>query len=354
MLEKAKKILFYAGVGKEEYEWVKSKIYYANRIVIVTFSAIASLMILAMCLLSMFINSTSQNMLVYIGGLICSMALFSITFFYAKKSTWVMVPLVYISYSIFLIYGLVIGTITNPTQQTVTFMVMLVFLPMLFIDRSYRSILAILFYMVLFIILCFFRKSGDVLSTDVMDAIIFGCLGMISGMIVNHIKVRSYVLEKKLHDASRYDMLTQMNNRNSFETDMPLYEAKFQEQLICIYVDVNGLHELNNIKGHAMGDKMLQFVAECMKKYFGRESTYRVGGDEFIAFAVDEEEIIIQEKLLHMTTEIEEEGYHIAAGMECHKKNELNMEELVKAAEAEMYQHKSRYYNEGSNDRRKR
>ena len=31
---------------------------------------------------------------------------------------------------------------------------------------------------------------------------------------------------------------------------------------ICVYIDANGLHELNNERGHEAGDLMLRFVAE--------------------------------------------------------------------------------------------
>ena len=33
---------------------------------------------------------------------------------------------------------------------------------------------------------------------------------------------------------------------------------------ICVYIDANGLHELNNERGHEAGDLMLRFVAESL------------------------------------------------------------------------------------------
>ena len=47
---------------------------------------------------------------------------------------------------------------------------------------------------------------------------------------------------------------------------------------ICVYIDANGLHELNNERGHEAGDLMLRFVAESLMEQFPKGSLYRVGG----------------------------------------------------------------------------
>ena len=42
-----------------------------------------------------------------------------------------------------------------------------------------------------------------------------------------------------------------------------------------IYIDINDLHELNNTKGHKAGDEMLQYIAEVMRKQFGKHLPHR-------------------------------------------------------------------------------
>ena len=44
---------------------------------------------------------------------------------------------------------------------------------------------------------------------------------------------------------------------------------------ICVYIDANGLHELNNERGHEAGDLMLRFVAESLMEQFPKGSLYR-------------------------------------------------------------------------------
>ncbi len=47
------------------------------------------------------------------------------------------------------------------------------------------------------------------------------------------------------------------------------------------------MHLVNNTRGHKAGDLMLCAVATTVRKMFGKSHTYRIGGDEFVAFATD-------------------------------------------------------------------
>ena len=61
---------------------------------------------------------------------------------------------------------------------------------------------------------------------------------------------------------------------------------------ICVYIDANGLHELNNERGHEAGDLMLRFVAESLMEQFPKGSLCRVGGDEFVVFPAPAENAV--------------------------------------------------------------
>ena len=75
--------------------------------------------------------------------------------------------------------------------------------------------------------------------------------------------------------------LTGLNNRNCYEWMIQTYPNMCKSSLSCIYIDVNGLHELNNTQGHKAGDDMLSYIAQVTQKYFGMQNAYRIGGDEF-------------------------------------------------------------------------
>ena len=143
---------------------------------------------------------------------------------------------------------------------------------------------------------------------------------------------------------SETDLLTGIRNRNSYEQNLITYAKRCQQSLTYIFVDVNGLHELNNTKGHEAGDRMLQFVADTLQKLFGKEHTYRIGGDEFVAFVPDGDQEQIRKKLEKVISAVEENGYHVSVGYDTHLYGEINMKTLVDSAEKRMYEQKQLFY----------
>lgn len=344
MLDKLRNTLFYLGVEKQSFEKAKPKILETNRITVSSISCCAIILIAAMFISTFFVEGVAANRVVYILGAIVSFGVFILAITVARRKTWMVMPLVYLADFVFYMYGILIGTVTDPTEKTVTFIVMLVFLPVLFTDTPIRQIGNTAIYVIIFITLCFNHKTGAVLQNDVIDAVIFGILGIISGAIINQIKTRGYVLELKLKHFSRTDELTQLNNRNFYEQSLKYIYDSPKTSIACIYMDVNGLHELNNSMGHNEGDKMLKFIAVAIKEFFGKETTFRFGGDEFIIFVIDEKTEKLKKDLRNMTNVIENAGYHVAVGVECAHAQQFPMQRLVSTAEFRMFQDKEKFY----------
>ncbi len=138
------------------------------------------------------------------------------------------------------------------------------------------------------------------------------------------------------------DALTGLQNRNRYE-----YFCQHLQQgtdgLACIYFDVNGLHEVNNTMGHIAGDAMLKTVARIISEEFGESNTYRIGGDEFVAFRYEREEENVRKDLRKVEKEIEEKGYHVASGLAMATPDK-KLAVVIKTAEEEMYDNKRKYY----------
>ena len=89
------------------------------------------------------------------------------------------------------------------------------------------------------------------------------------------------------------DALTGLRNRNCYEYSLENYAGKSEDLLCCLYMDANGLHEINNTLGHAAGDEMLVYIGNSLKTLFGTRDTYRIGGDEFTVFCIGLSEDIV-------------------------------------------------------------
>ncbi len=115
------------------------------------------------------------------------------------------------------------------------------------------------------------------------------------------------------------------------------------KDLICIYVDANGLHEINNTKGHLAGDEMLKYIANTLKIIFGENEVYRIGGDEFVIFQRKKTETQIQEMLTQVHDATAKENYHVSCGF-CTGGQESELKDMIKKAEIRMYEEKQEYY----------
>ncbi len=148
------------------------------------------------------------------------------------------------------------------------------------------------------------------------------------------------------------DYLTGIRNRNSFEAESPAFETMPGKTLWCVYVDVNGLHEMNNEQGHPSGDQLLCAVAGAVKKIFGEEHSYRLGGDEFVAFRTDSSHEEFMSCKYRLLDELAKKGYSASVGFESVGRNEngvFDVAKLMAEAEAIMYREKKKYYMEQGN-----
>ena len=74
------------------------------------------------------------------------------------------------------------------------------------------------------------------------------------------------------------------------------------------------------------------------------ERIYRMGGDEYVAFAPDLSEDRLHEKVRTFSLAIEQKDYHAALGWATCETASLRMENLLRIAKTRMYQAKSAYY----------
>ena len=141
---------------------------------------------------------------------------------------------------------------------------------------------------------------------------------------------------REARESANKDALTGLNNRNSYEE---FCSKKLEKNISCIYIDVNGLHEINNEKGHLAGDLMLKFIADMLSCDFKEEKIFRIGGDEFIIFSDSELDILI-DKMKSLSEDIVKSNYHISYGIY----RGTDLKTIIKQSEVLMYDMKKKYY----------
>lgn len=139
------------------------------------------------------------------------------------------------------------------------------------------------------------------------------------------------------------DSLTGLYNRLVYDNDVSRYDEEKPVRFACVYVDVNGLHELNNTQGHEAGDEMLIYIANVLKDVFYGSRIYRIGGDEFLIFTENASRESVKTSVGKMRDLLAKRQYSVAVGAEYTEKN-TNTSKLIRSAEVKMYREKTKYY----------
>lgn len=148
---------------------------------------------------------------------------------------------------------------------------------------------------------------------------------------------------QSLREMGIIDSLTGLLNRNCFERTIENLDKNEYRNVACVYIDANGLHNINNRFGHEAGDNMLKAIAQALQSKFGSDKTYRIGGDEFVAFAFGDSEKQIEENIESIKNDIEKQGYSISYGVSFSEVS-TNAERFIKQAERNMLDNKYSYY----------
>ena len=346
--------LFYAGLSKEEYKLIQNDLQEENRKCLLTFSAITVAFLLIMFFVSFVSEYVEANRWVYLFVMIVTAAMLAAAYLNKHGNYVVLLLDIYVFVILLFSFGIVLGTVTRPDEQTVTFVAFLLTVPLLFTDRPIRMVICIFIAIIAFIITAIFVKEDYVLVADIIDVTVFGTISTIICTYMMILKCQRFLYARKVSILSETDLLTSLCNRNSYEQKLETYSSMCNQELSCVYVDVNGLHELNNTSGHAAGDKMLQFVGKTLQKEFGERNSFRIGGDEFVVLAIGEKEEVIQAKIDHMQMLVEEESYHVSIGYSIGNTSETDIPLLVSTAEKRMYEAKQLYYQQRGVDIRVR
>lgn len=192
-----------------------------------------------------------------------------------------------------------------------------------------------------------------------------GFLIYITAMGIVNIR-RSYKLMEQARESALYrklaytDELTGLSNRTAFKEDlekrMEPDKANEKEKILptVVYMfDLNDLKKCNDTYGHDYGDQYIKMAADVLKKNFGQEGRcYRIGGDEFCAWAPYTSLEEVNEKLLLLEQDVKKlnnKGFvvtvSIAVGYAVYEESEdgSGLYSTMKRADAMMYERKQEY-----------
>lgn len=149
-----------------------------------------------------------------------------------------------------------------------------------------------------------------------------------------------------LHRISYHDLLTNALNRNAFMDVLSQFRPGQYASAGIIYIDINGMKEINDFYGHHQGDKILITTVAKVFNLFKPDELFRIGGDEFVIITYDLTETDFYEKfnlLRNIFCKKTNLPFSIATGS-CWVKSPSDLNSLLQQADSAMYTDKKKFY----------
>ena len=231
-------------------------------------------------------------------------------------------------------------------EQILVFITIELFVSCLFMIKPY---LAIIFIIIPFSIFYYFMviTVGVSSATKINYPII-----MIFFILVNVVRYQQYLkvaennvvnreLADKLRNASRYDFLTGLKNRNALNMDFENPKnPSLNSNYIIMVIDLDDFKTFNDTKGHQFGDEVLKQYASILQTNFGKKYCYRYGGDEYLLVLPE----ISEEDFLNKLQNCKEKltgDFHFSGGYtRGFVSNSKDLHTLISKADQNLYQAK--------------
>ncbi len=150
-------------------------------------------------------------------------------------------------------------------------------------------------------------------------------------------------LLKKLDFLSHFDALTGVYNRNALMTTIARLEET-DKPVGIVYVDDNGLKQLNDTYGHFYGDLHIKKTAQTLVDCFGAHHVYRAGGDEFVVLVPGMDEIQFQSLMTAYRDMMQNAASPSVAVGHQWIPSAKQLEKAIHQADKQMYEDKALYY----------
>ena len=158
--------------------------------------------------------------------------------------------------------------------------------------------------------------------------------------------------ENYLEYLGKHDVLTKLYNRSFYTEEINRLERSFSRPVSCIFLDMNGLKQINDELGHDIGDGLLRRVGAVLNQVILNTpyTASRVGGDEFVILMPSADEVAtlsvlqtIQELFNIDNQYYSSQPISISIGHATSQPNE-SIEALLKRADNDMYIKKKNHY----------
>jgi len=350
---KALKILrdyfLYCGIDKAEYHAIKKDAYRSNFAVwrVLHYLMVATFAFLFVS--SLFNDLMRSNRWFYIIALVYSLIAI-VLFSFLKKDSIIAQLLIYLSISVLFLFACAI-TQNKPEIPATTFIVFLLLAPMFMIDRPFFMAIELCGASAVFMIWMRNVKPYEIWEMDAVNVVTFTIVGIFLNVIANSVRIREFVLTRKINVQKDIDDLTGLKNKGALTREINAFlEDPLSKKGILFILDVDRFKLINDTYGHDVGDEVIIQLGRFLGRQFtDGEIVGRFGGDEFIVFIRDVNDVETADRIARQIIEGASESVRlpdrekkiaISIGIAMYNGQEQNYSGIFKKADLALYRSK--------------
>ena len=350
-IRRIRNYIFYCGIEKEEYKALKKDAYVSNFEVWRFLHCLMTAMFTILTIGSLSVDIMMPNRIFYLCLLIYSIVVTVLFLFVLKKDSIVAQLIIYLSMSMLFLFGAFI-TQNKPDTPATTFIAFLLISPMFMIDKPYFMAIELGAASAIFLVWMYNVKPYEIWKVDAANIIIFALVGIFIHVIANSIRIREFVLTRKIRIQKDTDELTGIKNKGAITREIDEFLAdESKDKGILFILDINYFKSINDTYGHDVGDSVIRQIGVFLNDTFTNgEIVGRFGGDEFIVFIKDtDSEALADEAARRIVDGVagsvalpdRDQKISVGVGIAVYHGVEKNYSEIFKKADVALYKTKA-------------
>ena len=336
----------YCGIEKEEYNAIKKEAYISNFVVWHVLHFLLAFVFAGLFIASLFNSLMKVNMWIYLAA--CIYSSFAYGFFYIlKKDSIAAQLLIYLTISLLFLFACFIAR-NNPHGQATAFIVFLLVTPMFMIDKPYFMSIELVAASIVYLLWMRGIKDIEIWSSDLVNVITYTIVGIFLNIIANSLRIREFVLTRKINIQKDTDGMTGLMNKDALTRNINDYLVdETNNKGLLFVIDVDKFKSINDSYGHDIGDSVIKQLGDFLReKFVANEIVGRFGGDEFIVFIKSDDDRVaaceIADALVkgvsdRVSLPDKDKKVVISIGIAIYKGREKNYSELFKKADIALY-----------------
>ncbi|MBR1627760.1 MAG: GGDEF domain-containing protein [Lachnospiraceae bacterium] len=263
----------------------------------------------------------------------------------------------------------ILSSNAEPYASSWMFLILLVIVAFSYIETVGRMTLILLVMSSIFVRSAYLHKPSSIASMDLANTVVVTSLALVLHFAFQRARINEFVTtirdiktQRQLMITSSFDALTSLLNRGKFfSLAEQVIEARGEEPIALVLLDLDGFKQINDNLGHQTGDRAIQMAAETIigslhidqqdkwdfpERVLREKSTFagRLGGDEYIILLQgypgrDEMFGAVSGILsaLHLVDEGDIHGLRASIGITMVKDGEKNIDAAYKRADDALY-----------------